>query len=117
MHNCLIEVDGLTENWDCGVPSDWEQIINQFESRIGTPFVISKLNRYVFGPNQNEADIATDSNPESINDFDKYSINGKIIVAKMPLKLFRQCLINHFDIRYKMNIIEWPRHIPDPSFI
>ena len=114
LHNCLIEVDGLAENWDCGIPSDWEKINNNFESRIGTPFAITKLNRSLFGTNQKETDLPEDEDPQPTTGFKKYTINGKRIVAKMPLNLFREYLINHFDIRYKMKTIEWPRHIPDP---
>ena len=42
IHNMLIDIDGLDENWKNGTPSNW-QLIN--DSYIETPFVISKLNR------------------------------------------------------------------------
>ena len=45
----------------------------------------------------------------------KYTVNGNRIVSKMPLSLFRKCLLEHFDIRFKMNDIVWPQHIHNPN--
>ena len=55
--------------------------------------------------NQEETDLPEDEEQQPTNDFKNKSINGKSIVAKMQLNFFRECLINHFDIRYKMKTI------------
>ena len=36
---------------------------------------------------------------------DKYTINGKRIVKNMPLSIFQDRLVEHFDIRFKKNDI------------
>ena len=35
------------------------------------------------------------------NRFVKYEVDGKRIVRKMPLHLFQERLVEHFDIRFK----------------
>ena len=37
--------------------------------------------------------------------FDKYSINSKRVVLKIPLEVFHERLIHHFDIRFKKMIL------------
>ena len=41
--------------------------------------------------------------------FDPYTVDGKRHVNKIPLELFRKVLINHFDIRFKMESVKWPK--------
>ena len=41
------------------------------------------------------------------NHFKKHEIDGNRIVSKIPMKLFREYLIENFDIRYKRNDIKW----------
>ena len=91
LHNKLLIIDGLHENWNNSLPQ------NSNES-----FATTRLNRSM--------NNITYSNVKSTCPtlFDDFTINGKRIVSKMPLSLFRQCLINHFDIRFKMNSIYWP---------
>ena len=43
------------------------------------------------------------------NYFNKYTVDGKRILSKMPLKVFHERLIHHFDIRFKKNDIQWPQ--------
>lgn len=38
----------------------------------------------------------------------RYTVDGKPIVSKIPLALFRQRLIHHFDIWFKQINIVWP---------
>ena len=51
---------------------------------------------------QEGAGMPEDENLEPTNDFLKNATNGKTIVAKMQMSLFRECLINQFDIVFKM---------------
>ena len=46
---------------------------------------------------------------------EQYTKDGERIVAKMPLNMFRQCLANHFDIRFKRNDVTWPSRINKPK--
>ena len=115
LHNLLIEVDGLAKNWEQGFSSDWEVITKNFESRMDTPFAITKLNRSLLGDDGSEVHKSLGS--ERTPSYDKYTINGKRIVANMPLNIFRDCLINHFDIRFQMKTIEWPLHLKNPRLV
>ena len=110
LHNMLLKTDGLDKSWDMGVRSDWEDMHNRDRSKV-TPYAISRLNH----PSpRNTDDSIDDSNTyESIGNHisaqcKKYTVNNKRVVAKMPLALFKRCLVNHFDIRFKKNDIVWP---------
>ena len=118
LHNLLLNKDGLDEDWENGVPSCWEDINNQYDMRLkrnNTPFAISKLNS-CFNPtvgDSTEPLYATTQNAtvDSSFKYEKYTVNNKRIVSKMPLEIFQQCLVNHFDIRFKQNDIVWPQCI------
>ena len=118
LHNLLLNEDGLDEDWENGVPSCWEDINNQYDMRLkrnNTPFAISKLNS-CFNPtvgDSTEPLYATTQNTtvDSSFKYEKYTVNNKRIVSKMPLEIFQQCLVNHFDIRFKQNDIVWPQRI------
>ena len=64
---------------------------------------ISRLNRY--SPNNDVSDIETndDQSVRISAQCRKHAVNNKIVVVKMPLQLFRKCLVNHFDVRFKRN--------------
>ena len=44
-----------------------------------------------------------------------YTRNGYRLVNKMPMDLFKLCLVNHFDIRFQRNDIKWPTRNEDES--
>ena len=82
LHNLLLHVDGLDDNWEDGVPSCWEDINNKYDERVrnnDTPFAISKLNSYAI-PEQvhlSEADNAIAATVNiSCSNFKKYTVNG-----------------------------------------
>ena len=104
LHNKLIFIDGLDKDWD--IFKEVNNNVNQSNNETNTvPFSISRLNRNLNSFNSD----CMNTIHESV--FKEYTINGNRVVNKMPLDLFRQCLINHFDIRFKMNSIKWPKHI------
>ena len=79
------------------------------------PFAISRLNRDL---NETCSKVeGDDMKLDDAPDFRKYTSGNKRIVSKIPLSLFQQCLVNHFDIRFKQNSITWPRHIKSPQVI
>ena len=114
LHNMLLFVDGLDKNWENGVASDWERFNSEFSKENSViPFAISKLNRHLI-------DKMVEIQPEEPSggldhNFKKYTVGNRRIVSKMPLSLFQQCLVNHFDIRFKQNTIVWPRHMKLPQ--
>ena len=113
MHNMLLNINGLHENWEQGAQSDWEIFNMQHKDRLSirTTFAINRLNRH-FDSNEEDESSCEEINNNHINKIcDKYVSNGKRIVRKMSLALFRQCLVNHFDIRFKRNDIIWPQRI------
>ena len=81
-----------------------------------TPFAISRLNgsfRSNSPTNGQEFDIEQDTHMSIF--CEKYTKDGERIVLKMPLNIFRQCLVNHFDIRFKKNDITWPGRMNKPN--
>ena len=115
LHNMLHEIDGLHLNWEDGVRPDWERSYNpsfDINSNLSIPFAIERLNRQVneeYNTNDNESYVEDITHISSL--CDKYTVDGSRIVSKMPLSLFRKCLVNHFDIRYKRNDIVWPKRM------
>ena len=99
LHNMLLYVDGLHNNWENGGVSDWETMnmkccINNVNKTL--PFAISRLNRDL---NETCSKVEVDDMKlDDAPDFRKYTSGNKRIVSKMPLSLFQQCLVNHFDI-------------------
>ena len=122
MHNLLLDIDRLDKEWENGIPSCWEEMNNNYNERnvkMNTPFAISKLNRcysqcekVLYDKLQKRKKIS----PKKLNhsnhiSWDKYTVNGKGIVSKMPLFVFQKRLVEHFDIRFKQNVIVWPCRI------
>ena len=107
LHNMLLYEDGLDTNWEEGVKSNWEISHNNDTQKV-SPYAISRLNRS-FG-SDNMCDMNTNESVGSHISLQcqKYTVNNKRVVQKMPLHLFKRCLVNHFDIRFKRNDIVWP---------
>ena len=119
LHNLLLNIDGLDKNWENGVRSNWEECYtqnqcNNINMNIDTPFSIQRLNRDLTLVEDMESGYDTDDQIGMNTSMTNYVEDGKRIVSKMPLSLFRQCLINHFAIRFQRDDIVWPRHIKKP---
>jgi hypothetical protein len=84
----LLFIDGLHKNWESGAKSYYEDKTTD----TVVPFVIERLNRHLEG-DENEEVLTYDKAT-----FEKYTISNKRIVSKMPLSLFQDRLIHHFDI-------------------
>ena len=94
-------------------PPNWE-LIN--DSHIKTPLDISKLNRNFTMDElmqiQEKIDIdMKESMEDTSKKYDKYTVDRKRVVVKMPIHLFQQCLVRHFDIRFKRKDIIWPKYM------
>ena len=112
----LLDIDGLDKNWEEGIPSDWEVINKNCKKRkifnMETPFAITKLNRkFESIAYSSEVDKNKNIYPD---DFEIYSKDGYRVVSDMPLDLFQNRLIEHFDIRFKDNDIVWPKRTKKP---
>ena len=88
LHNILLFVYSLDKGWD---------EISQHDSqhKFDIPFPIGRLNRH------EENEEIRNGNERETGFFDKYSTNGKRVVRKLPLHVFRERLIHRFDICLK----------------
>ena len=87
---------------------NWER-----ENREETPFTVQRLHRF----RNNEIDQSHDDNDPNIvktYHYKNYEMNGKRIVSKLPLTVFQNRLIEHFDICFKRNEIQCTKRI-NPS--
>ena len=116
LHNMSLHVDGLHENWENGGVSFWEIMdkkcsINNENKTL--PFAISRLNRDL---NETYSKVEVDQiNLDDAPDFTKCTHENKRIVLKIPLSLFQQCLVNHFDVRFKQKSITCLLHFKLPK--
>ena len=99
IHNRLLFIDGLDVGWD---ESD-KTVNNSSDDEIDIPFSMQRLNRHQEKPTIRPGTKYNDKF------FDKYTKDGKRIVRKLPLDVFQERLIHHFDIRFKNNDITWPK--------
>jgi hypothetical protein len=128
----LLDVDGLSQGWENGVPSFWETDRNGNLGLDDLPDAIRRLN----GPsgfieNCRSVDMTSFGSQEWHNDDhnmadDSYKDcqpvqpNMVLSVTDLPLKQFRSMLIENFDCRYRASTIVWPkrlvakpRHVPN----
>ena len=123
LHNWLLEVDGLDEQWENGhTQSDWlSEMGDHNPSDQATSFALQRLaspsqfrsydsssmgignDRHVLNNNDTEEDEPLNS---ILDDDDDHS--GVREVRKLPQEYFRRKLIKHFDIKWKRNSIIWP---------
>ena len=109
----LLFVDGLHKGWKEGKTSDWEKSKNEFNKKFKGRFAINRLHG---SQNQRENDSAREeSNSAHTQDFEKYVVDGKRVVKLMPLEIFQERLVEHFDIRYKQKSIVWPARLSKPT--
>ena len=112
LHNRLLFIDGLDKNWVTGNESNWEK--DYQNGKNNTSFAIQRLKtahkRYPINSYDEHATVKTTS-------FNKYTVNGKRIIRKMPLRKFQERLVEHFDIRFSRNTVVWPKRMKTPSVI
>ena len=96
LHNRLLIIDELDKCWD---QSTKEKGYLKFD----IPFSMQRLNRH---KDDEEIRPGTDYGD---NYFVKYSQGAKRVVRKMPLLVFQERLVHHFDIRFKQNDLAWPK--------
>jgi len=138
LHNWLLEIDGLDENWNNGVASDWQGELGEHaegDVRRHAPFAIQRLHYPAeirgfdasgsgYGLDVNGGDVAAESDNESDSEGDSDGSlrtmvlagdgepsvdgDGARIVRHLSLDYFRSRLIEHFDILFERHQIQWP---------
>jgi hypothetical protein len=113
LHNWLLDMDGLDEQWETGVQSDWEGPLGEHKDEV-LPNANQNLRydtsgRISFGndvdPNIGSHDMEDDT---AFHD-DSTLHDGTRIVCKLSQKYFREKLVEHFDIVWRRNEVVWPR--------
>ena len=134
LHNWLLEVNGLDERWQDGVPSNWE-VSNEYTNGDMTtisdiPGALLRLQYPVQHRNYNDTSrmCPGDDVPQSIQEDvrenegeEEYSEtvigvndgNGDLSSARkvrsMEFVEFCQKLVTHFNIAFQRNELQWPR--------
>ena len=124
LHNWLLEIDGLDSQWEAGARSDWEGELGQHDSQ-DVHFIPTAIDRLLnpaearnydtsgIGPGD---DRSTASSVVAEEDEDEAAVavvapDGRRVVRRMTMKVFRAKLVTHFDIAFKRQEIRWPtRH-------
>jgi hypothetical protein len=110
LHNLLLFNDKLDMGWedekktyerDCADGDNDGECYDEYDDG-DVPFALTRLKRL------SSSSIPQNYTEYDDNYFDKYTVENKRQVAKLPLKIFQERLIHHFDIRFKKNDIQWP---------
>jgi hypothetical protein len=125
LHNWLLEIDGLDDEWERGVPSEWEG--NLGNHHLNDPltaefFALHRLaspqsvpggdgnyelcsNGYRRGHDDSNNRSLPATSCQTIANEETRNVRR---VWKLSLPFFRGKLIEHFDILWRQNKIEWP---------
>ena len=118
----LLEVDGLSEKWRDGVPSDWEtsdnpapnaiqKLLNPNQRRRNDLSSMGHGNDFDRNDNNEMNDVSDVEEEEEENTCSSIptnSDNGPIRVRDLSLNEFRKRLIVHFNIMFHQNKVVWP---------
>ena len=129
LHNWLLDIDGLEEHWENGVPSVWEgelgnhaaSDICQFAAfaiqRLHSPLPVKDMTFLAMVMAlmllkdtgwDDDNDHNDDNDDSTMND--GATVDGVQIVRDLSLKFFCGCLIEHVDILFERHQIQWPSH-------
>ena len=107
-HNWLLIVDGLSQQWRTGAPSDYQGDMGYHEARLGQlPLPIQRLvdagQFYTYDPtgmryHETQANIRNMADPNAPIDN----------IRSLSLETFRKQLVVHFDYLWRNNMIQWP---------
>ena len=137
LHNLLLDVDGLSNGWQNGIPSHWESTGGQFEVRdmpiaiqrlinpLGTNVIaVQTYDRTKFGFRPQSEDLTTqdDEDDNTNNNFDtgvdddciirdEESAGRSVSVNTLSLKRFRSMLIEHLNVVFYEQKVVWPTRL------
>lgn len=114
LHNWLLEIDGLDQTWD-GVnatASEWESEFGELDEE-DAPMAIRNL----LSPAEiREYDTSTFGGMMDVEDDDEEMVDildqnedGVVNVRDLSLEHFRSKLVEHFDIKFQLGEIKWPK--------
>ena len=119
LHNWLLEVDGLSKEWQSGVRSDYE---SNDDNNQDIPFAIRTLVSPAGAKVYDFSNMGHGNDCIPSNDTDKEVPNcnnsistpptnedGSINISDLSLDAFCKKLIIHFNIMFKENKIVWPQ--------
>ena len=84
-------------------------------NRHSIPFALQRLHSNA--QKYNGIEIDTNELPKNKCTYDKYTIDGKRVVYTIPLSIFQDRLVGHFDIWFNKYEIVWPKRMKTPSAI
>ena len=123
----LLDIDGLEDGWEAGVPSCWEGSLGQHESTERfRHFALQRLISPSQLPTYDASGMGAGSDRVLINDNqeDFYTHAGVTFcpgdgrvrsVRDLDFEYFRGRLVEHFDILYAKGLIVWPSRHGTPA--
>ncbi len=123
LHNLLIDVDGLSVDWENGVPSHWEGERGEFQDddipeairRLINPDAVRTYDRSSYGwsnPEEERTTVDDDGNEQSIIQNHRiFTGCESVTVNELSLPQFRAMLIEHFNISFHSNKVTWPKRL------
>jgi hypothetical protein len=112
LHNWLLDEDGLDEMWENGVPSKWEGELGQHDEEDIPNNDMENLSHNFSGI---AFDNDEDHNTVETMSHDSTLPDGTRIVRLLSQKFFRERLVEHFDILWKRNELQWPSRTGESS--
>ena len=126
LHNMLLEADGLSAEWNTGVQSDWQGVLGQHESDDVNKHMPELIRRSLpedallaydtsgMGVGNDVAhpsptnDEGCPIHPDPIPPYYAGDNRQNRRVRDLSFDYFRGRLVEHFDILYQDNRIQWP---------
>ncbi|CAB9517844.1 Plant transposon protein [Seminavis robusta] len=130
LHNWLLDIDGLSSEWQKGIRSDWEGELGDNEAdgfAEYAPFAVQRLQQpeiAQFGSREHERSVARprllvpevsmeDNDAGAEDDTsegcgDSVNEDGAIYINSLSYREFRNLLVEHFDILWRRRAIVWP---------
>ena len=107
-HNMILFHDGL---------DDWNTSESEISTDVSTKKDFAMKRLYSLPLDCNSAASAKKIEKHYLSDRDRYYIrksideNGVRRLSKLPQDSFYRLLVNHFDIRFRMNSIKWQKNM------
>lgn len=123
LHNWLLEVDGLDDQWSTGNESNWQgemglhdnddiECIRALE-RLHNPMEARNFDTSGMGNGNDHVEDDESTEENSIMEQSEESLvvdnDGALIVRHLSFDYFRSKLVNHFDIAFKKREVKWPK--------
>ena len=122
----LLNVDGLSNGWQNGVPSYWQVEANgQFElsdmpraiQRLISPSEVRDfltMDRSSCGESRRTDDRVEEEEVVDVNDGNQIGNDnsGVVSVTALPHREFRGMLVDNFNALYLQGKVSWPKRLP-----